>query len=106
MSKQLELAALLQKLSAALESGTLAEVSEIYREAEALSVAMLPAKADKSNLMQVVRKHLMQAFGPELMRVGTDINGKQLAEYDVAAELEVVVEELEFFERVRAHGDQ
>lgn len=95
MSKQNELAALLQQLSQALESGTIAEAGEIYREAEALSIAMLPACAAKPALMQVVRKHLMQTFGGELMRIGSNINGKELAEYNLSAELADVIDVLE-----------
>lgn len=94
MSRQSELADLLQRLSDALENGTIAEAGELYREAEALSVGMIPAKAAKPMFMQVIRKHLMQTFGAELMRIGTRISDKELAEYDVSAELQTVIDEL------------
>jgi len=94
MRKQSELASLLGQLAHTLAYGTVEEAGELYREAEALSVAMTPATAAKPMLMQVVRKHLMQAFGGELMRIGTNISEKDLAEYDVVNELSHVIDEL------------
>ena len=94
MRKQSELASLLGQLAHTLAYGTVEEAGELYRQAEALSVAMRPATAAKPMLMQVVRKHLMQTFGGELMRIGTNINSKELAEYDVVNELGIVIDEL------------
>jgi len=99
MSKQSELAELLRQLSDALQSNTIAEAGELYRQAEALSVAMIPAKAAKPHLMQLVRKYLMQTFGPEILRISTNITGKDLAEYDVAVELQKVIDELTYYEQ-------
>lgn len=93
-----KLAETLQDLSKALESGTLAEIGELYRTAEVLSIGIVPAKASKPFLQQVMRKHLIREFGG-LMSIGSSMTHRSAASYDVQAELASVVDELKEYHR-------
>ena len=83
----------LKALQIALKSGTIAEAGTAYREVEELAATVVnPPCASKRILMQTVRKHLMKHFGGEIMRVSTNVTARDLAEYDVAEELDRAID--------------
>lgn len=89
-------------LQAALTNGNISDAGAIYRDIEKhaqVAYVACPPIASKANLMQVVRKHLMLHFGGEIMRVGTNITGDQLAVYDVSKELATVIDKIDQIER-------
>jgi len=84
-------------LQAALKRGDMHQIATAYRTVESTATApyVPPFTLSKPLLMQIMRKQLMKEFGPEIMRVGTNITPKALAEYDIDAELANVIEKIE-----------
>ena len=87
----MSLRSILIELKAAIPSQSIAVVGEIYQRLEAEAVSSKITGTGKPHQMQLMRKYLMQQNTGEMMRINTGMNTKQLAEFDINAEIDQMI---------------